>query len=285
MKKLFLIAMGLFWIPVVWADLNDGLVAHYPFNGNALDESGNGNHGTVHGAMLTEDRFGKSDGAYSFDGKNDYIISSPNLPIGNSVRSISVWFKSTSDSGYNGWYTNTVTSWGNASDNNNCDIAFYQGKLLFGAFANDVRTDVLVNDGSWHHVVVIHNGTILKIYLDHEVIASNKIRELNTTNSSFYIGKRSGQSNQHMDGVVDDVRIYNRALTESEIQQLYQLNNQTLPSDSSCTETDLEKARNQAKEEAKKACQANPTSCGIDLNGEVASAVIESDLSLHVSKA
>jgi hypothetical protein len=53
--------------------LNDGLVAYYPFNGNANDKSGNGNHGTVHGATLTEDRFGNADSAYNFDGVYDYI--------------------------------------------------------------------------------------------------------------------------------------------------------------------------------------------------------------------
>ena len=52
--------------------LNNGLVAYYPFNGNANDESGNGNDGTVNGATLTTDRFGNTDQAYSFDG-NDYI--------------------------------------------------------------------------------------------------------------------------------------------------------------------------------------------------------------------
>ena len=54
-------------------DLNSGLAAYYPYNGNANDESGNGNHGTVFGASLTTDRSGNADSAYSFDGVNDYI--------------------------------------------------------------------------------------------------------------------------------------------------------------------------------------------------------------------
>jgi len=51
----------------------DGLVAYYPFNGNANDESGNGNNGTVYGATLAADRFGIVNSAYSFDGVDDYI--------------------------------------------------------------------------------------------------------------------------------------------------------------------------------------------------------------------
>jgi hypothetical protein len=49
------------------------LLAYYPFNGNANDESGNGNHGTIHGPVLTEDRFGNPNSAFSFDGVDDYI--------------------------------------------------------------------------------------------------------------------------------------------------------------------------------------------------------------------
>jgi hypothetical protein len=69
---------------VVLADLNDGLVGYYPFNGNANDESGN--HGTVHGATLTEDRFGNPNNAYSFDGSDDYINANPiNLFQSNTI--------------------------------------------------------------------------------------------------------------------------------------------------------------------------------------------------------
>ena len=67
------------------ATLNDGLVAYYPFNGNANDESGNRNDGIVHGATLTTDRNGNAASAYVFDGVDDYIR------IGDSS-SLDVWF-------------------------------------------------------------------------------------------------------------------------------------------------------------------------------------------------
>ena len=95
-------------------------------------------------------------------------------------------------------------------------------KLMLGAFgtSNDVYTDQIVNDGNWHHAVITYDGLNLKIYLDAlEVAAEN--RNLNTTNSSFNIGRRVGQDYQYMDGLVDDVRIYNRALSVNEIQSLY----------------------------------------------------------------
>ena len=62
------------WLQVgLGQNLNEGLVAYYPFNGNANDESGNGNNGEVNGATLAEDRFGGAGKAYSFDGENDWI--------------------------------------------------------------------------------------------------------------------------------------------------------------------------------------------------------------------
>ena len=77
---------------ITHAGLSDGLVAYYPFNGNANDESGNGNNGTVNGATLTTDRFGKVNSAYSFDG-SCYIKGAANkFPTGE--RTISLWFYS-----------------------------------------------------------------------------------------------------------------------------------------------------------------------------------------------
>ena len=74
------------------ASLSEGLVAYYPFNGNANDESGNGNDGTVNGATLTEDRFGNTGSAYGFDGVDDYINKGNlnNIDVSGSV-TISVW--------------------------------------------------------------------------------------------------------------------------------------------------------------------------------------------------
>jgi hypothetical protein len=84
------LSLGLLFGPV-HADLNDGLVAHYPFNGNANDESGNGNHGMVNGATLTEDRFGNIDSAFHFDGRSYIVVpSSPSLESPSDQYSVAV---------------------------------------------------------------------------------------------------------------------------------------------------------------------------------------------------
>jgi len=90
MKKLFglLIGLGIIWslVGMTYASSDNGLVAYYPLNGNANDESGNGNNGTVHGPVLTTDRFGKANSAYEFDG-NGYIEAYDNdsIDITNSL--------------------------------------------------------------------------------------------------------------------------------------------------------------------------------------------------------
>jgi hypothetical protein len=88
----FVVAMsviGVLVAPPTLAGLNDGLVAYYPFNGNANDESGNGNHGTVHGATLTADRFGNANSAYKFNGTDDRIVVVSNALL-NPVDQLSI---------------------------------------------------------------------------------------------------------------------------------------------------------------------------------------------------
>ena len=74
------------------ADLTQGLVAWYPFDGNASDMSGNGNHGTVYGATLGTDRHGHANKAYNFDGVDDYILIT-NGSYTHPSQTIAFWLK------------------------------------------------------------------------------------------------------------------------------------------------------------------------------------------------
>ena len=83
-------------------NLESGLVAYYPFNGNANDESGNGNDGEVFGATLSLDRNGNSAHAYNFDGENDWILIplDSDWDIGQNDFSYSYWIKTKDSHGY-----------------------------------------------------------------------------------------------------------------------------------------------------------------------------------------
>ncbi len=203
----------------VWADLKDGLVAYYPFNGNAEDESGNGNDGTVNGATLIEDRLGNKGSAYSFDGNDDYIW------IGDKGKperiTISAWFKTTSENGLVIRYR--LYGYG----------ITLRGNSIHTYISVDNRNVYTLNtskgnyqDGIWHHVVLSFDGEQANLYVDRLLITTDKQHD---SNSIYYqtgglsIGRDGDYSSNYFQGDIDDLRIYNRALSESEIQQLYKI--------------------------------------------------------------
>ncbi len=110
------------WQRVLPWDYAEGLVAHYTFNGNANDDSGNGNNGVLHGVTPTADRHGNADGAYHFDGTSAYIevVDSDSLrEVGQTV-TLSAWVKPealTSEDGLNPYWISVLCK-GNDSGNN-----------------------------------------------------------------------------------------------------------------------------------------------------------------------
>ncbi|MCL6592060.1 MAG: hypothetical protein K6U80_19190, partial [Firmicutes bacterium] len=240
-KKITFICMTIFLLTllisnqVLLADtlpLTD-LVAYYPFNGNANDESGNGNHGTVYGATLSSDRFGIQNKAYSFDRINDFIsVNTNQLSITQSI-SISVWIKNTdisyTDDGYGG-ASNYVISKGvyGVHPYNDYYMNIGQNRLSFHIINNSGTMYTAtgnISDLIYHHIVGIYDyaNSKLKLYIDgvlvDEISASGRIKN---SNNSFYIGDWNGASLWHFwKGLIDDIRIYNRPLSETEVQNLY----------------------------------------------------------------
>jgi hypothetical protein len=210
-------------------DLTTGLVAHYPFNGNANDESGNNNNGTVNGATLTSDRFGNANSAYSFDGSSQYIeiANTAFLPQGNAARSMFGWIKTNSTIldrtcyfGYGGTGTGTAFDM--------CSGINADGQIYFVNFNPDVDlagTAVIAN-GVWHHIGVTYNGTVEKLYVDGIENASSTVN-INTTGIETYplaIGRQSypdGDTYWYTNGTIDNVRLYNRVLSTAEVLALY----------------------------------------------------------------
>jgi hypothetical protein len=204
----------------------NGLVGWWPFNGNANDESGNGNNGVVNGATLTEDRFGNSNEAHSFTSGNS-ITSTPNLPIGNSPRSVSLWFQTTSLS-YNintGLEANSMVTYGSGigvggGANGQCNLETQVGILRLNHYAVGV-SGPFVSDGIWHNATYTYDGNIHMLYLDN-LLVNMASYAINTGITQLIIGNRASEPNWHpYNGKIDDVGIWNRALDECEIQALY----------------------------------------------------------------
>lgn len=207
----------------VSADLHDGLVAHYPFNGNANDESGNGNHGTVNGAALTSDRFGNVDSAYIFDGVDDIILidDDPSLEPSTAL-TVSAWVKSTGN-----WsddnYISKDAKIGSVSNGYLLRSGEPENELNFYAGGKGTKSGVPVD--VWVHVAGVYvAGIRVTIYIDGDQMAEKTVgipSSITYGTGKLGIGGPYDSSSLFFNGTVDDIRIYNRALTASEIQELY----------------------------------------------------------------
>ncbi len=215
--KCMMIIFIIISVSFVYADLNDGLVAHYPFNGNANDESGNGNDGTVSGAILTIDRFGNSNSAYYFDGFDDFIDcgNDSSFDITNEISS-SCWIKFNSgtlayiyDKGY--------------GIGNDHPYSIYITTSSINAMLNGIHfsTDYNFLLNEWYHIIRSYDMVSQKVYLNGNLINEFPFSQnINTNTHNFQIGRRL-PSDYYFNGNIDDMRIYNRFLTEDEVSMLY----------------------------------------------------------------
>ena len=216
----------------------NGLVGWWGFNGNAQDGSGNGNHGTVNGATLTTDRFGNQNGAYDFDGIDDYVGTNATGPGGRTSRSYSFWIKTSSSLIQTpiDYYGQTGSAF-QAILNSPCP-----GIGLDGAFGVVTRgSSYLIND-DWHHCVLVFDSlndvTIsdVDMYIDGilqtSIIcsAANPNLVVNTIDPVSFVFGKTTSNVRYVNGKLDDIGIWNRALTPQEITNLY---NSQLPAQTS----------------------------------------------------
>lgn len=200
-----------------------GLVGWWPFNGNANDESGNGNNGTVNGATLTTDRNGVLNSAYSFDGNFDYIDCGTSSSLGASTTqplTVSAWFLTQANGNLLSKYLNLNTP----SSSFAVICSPPNSKLRITGNGVNYLEDNTVNFGQWVHVVAIFaSGTNnTQIFINGTLTAQGTV----TLNSSavatpFIIGMISGSFPGFFDGIIDDVGVWNRALTQQEVTNLY----------------------------------------------------------------
>lgn len=246
MKKVFYTAIAILgFVNLTMAQVpsyvpTNGLVGYWPFNGNANDASINGNNGTVNGATLTSDRFGNSNNSYVFNGSNNFISYNNivNLPIKNSSRTISLWFLLTPTPGYNDGYS--LISYGSKNVNGGLNDIFIKANPALIEFnAHNCYTDnnpgtINSFSNTWHHLIVKYDSVSIDsidIRLDNKKIAStnhniNQLKRLFTDSSKMLIGKSviSYATEFYFNGKIDDIGIWNRALTETEIKALYNAN-------------------------------------------------------------
>ena len=224
----------------------NGLIGYWPFNGNANDESKNSNHGTVTGASLTTDRFGNADAAYAFDGDKDYINFGNHSSMFPASISVNIWFQYTDKSNtavlvgcsnsLNGeWGLNILTApptvglaGGIAAGANNHAIAHHRFNFY--------------NDGEWHMATLVYSRADknrFAFYVDgcfqgynnsngssggfsgSDTLTFNKNEDWVMGAHSQFFSSSLNHGPRYFKGKLDDMAIYDRALTSQEIHKLY----------------------------------------------------------------
>ena len=211
--------------------LPNSLIAYYPLDGNAIDKMGTYN-GTVYGAELSTGRNNLNNSSYVFNGTSDYIEFGTGMLSGDGEFSILMWIntsqtlnsnavarihqqRSSGANGYNGQYMVELNS---------------DGKIKFKSYSNgsykwNVISSVVVNDGNWHHLAFIQKDNGGQMYLNgtHNQTDNSSGRVSLLSTNKTYLGGDLRDSNRWYEGMVDDLKIFNRALSEIEIQSLYNI--------------------------------------------------------------
>jgi hypothetical protein len=212
-------------------ELSGGLIAYYPFNGNADDESENNFNGTVYGPTLTQDRYGNNNSAYEFDGENDKIVI-PDLELVQPV-TFSCWVKT--DLAQTGYiYTSDYyeSYW---ADYYGLAVAISADGHIHAAFGDGsypnrsaYTSETVISADQWHHITVVwHSSGQISIFVD----GNEKTYEEHGNANLIIAGNRGdddtfGADNyvnpvpHYFKGIVDDIRIYERELSEEEIVTL-----------------------------------------------------------------
>jgi len=210
------------------SSLNLGLVAYYPFNGNANDESGHGFNGTINGATLTTDRFDHSNKAYYFNG-NSGISATVDTTLSLMQFTMSAWFESDSAT-----FARIVTVtrptqcncyYGILHDNNNkLQIMLLTDSASSGGYRL-IQSRSIPSAGSWHHVAITYSNGVLKIYfngaLDDSVSSLSPLETKFRSSAALQIG--FCPVDNRFVGKLDNIRIYNRVLSDTEIASVYSL--------------------------------------------------------------
>lgn len=211
-------------------NLNSGLQAHYTFSGNANDISGNGKDGTAYGSpTLTTDRFGNLNSAYEFDGVNDLINTYSTFDYSN--RTLSLWVNPYDINGSVNSAHVAITQDDDALSNGILRVDFSGGVMHLragGSTGGYNASTVTLN--SWMHLVLIREGSVSKYYVDNVLVLISTADGNGSTiypNPEFIIGSGRTTSNQFFLGKIDDIRVYDRAINDLEIDSLFNENNTT----------------------------------------------------------
>ncbi|NCA76311.1 MAG: LamG domain-containing protein [Alphaproteobacteria bacterium] len=213
-------------INVISPIATNGLIAWYPFNGNADDASGHGLHGTVYGATPTLNRHNMPNTAYIFDGISNFILVEDNdlLDLPNQL-SVSGWIYKMAELTWASIVTKGDVDITMTIPNNNYTIHnSISNGIIFTSSGFGVTSSFQVPLNEWHHIAATWDGSTVKLYLDGALdflSVTTFSSPIDINNFPLYIGVDHPGVTEYFTGKLDDIRIYNRALTQEEITSLF----------------------------------------------------------------
>ena len=192
-----------------------GLVAYYPFNGNAIDASGNGHNGATFGVYAAMDRFGNPNGAFGFSNTVSFVQVN-GLPTMNGAHAYSAWIKVSG--GGNFGCVGTLDS-----ANGTWDMTYDVGTHVLWVYdrTNDALGTSVDLGAGWNHIAVVYTNDTRLVYINGDLRNLQSITTPIATSPTdiLRIGRHT-LNVQQFSGYIDDVRIYNRALSSQEILAL-----------------------------------------------------------------
>ncbi|MFC1526376.1 LamG domain-containing protein [Candidatus Latescibacterota bacterium] len=194
-------------------------------SGDARDTSDNGHHGKIEGATPATDRFGREGMALHFDG-DDWILVSPPPALSDQAITVSLWARY--DSSEFRWWNNCMLAQDNGSDDGDrriIQLSTHWRSIDWHRMgeAEDANSPVIIEPDVWYHIAATYDGHNHRLYVDgllHDT-RSGSLRQ--HSEEPLFVGRKgSDETDFTFRGVLDDVRIYNRALSGEEIARLYQ---------------------------------------------------------------
>ena len=199
------------------------LLGYWQLDGDANDSSGYGHDGTVHGGAVWQPTGGKVDGALLFDGLDDCIVIADDgdFDIVDEL-TITAWIKKAPDNdGYvlmRNAADNSYRYYGIYTRGTADEVRFYYETS--GGLANEAWSSITIDDDLWHHLALVVNYPTAQLYIDGQPRSEETMNgNMLSGTANVKIGRRD-PDNYYFEGLIDEVRIYDKALNQQEIEAL-----------------------------------------------------------------
>lgn len=201
------------------ATIDSGLVAFFPFCGDATDHSGHNNNGTVYGGLtFVEDRLGNPNSAANFDGINDFIQIPNSVSLDTLTDSLTLacWFYTKS---YDQNYASLLSKSIHSPAMRQYSITYDKYGVI--AFGHSLAANQVLALNTWYHIAITCKDSMINCYLDGDLIGTHfLIKAIEQTNFPLDIGRDPHIALEFQRGMIDDVRVYNRALSGEEVSEI-----------------------------------------------------------------